>query len=142
MTPKVTVTAVATGATSQVSSVATYGSDVGLPDYHDGNDVYLLDSAYNVSVRIGGQQAHFKDVRVINAGRQGIMATGSETMMGSMGSSTVTIDAAGCKFMARPLLAKDPETGDRVSYVAIGPFMQALRALGVTSSWPARNLVH
>lgn len=44
--PMITVANSSTHTTSKVQSVVMYGSDVGIPDYHYGNDVFLPGSTY------------------------------------------------------------------------------------------------
>ncbi len=63
--PTITIMNQATGAMKQVAAVAPmYNVMVGQSDFHWGNNVYLADGMYTVTVKEGGDTATFKDVNV------------------------------------------------------------------------------
>jgi hypothetical protein len=66
--PTITITNQATGSSRQVSPVhAMYDVAVGQSDLHFGNNVYLPDGTYTVTVAVGGETAQFKDLTISGA---------------------------------------------------------------------------
>lgn len=64
LTPTISITN-SSGATRQLSSVgAMYGVTAGQSDYHYGNNVYLANGTYIVTVQIGDNKATFSNVVV------------------------------------------------------------------------------
>ncbi len=132
--PTATITSPATGTTSVVQSAAMYGSDVGLPDYHYGNDVYLQNGMVDITVIIGSEKVVFNNVPVAHPDTSG-MTGGMSLGMGSMSSSRTEIAVGSKKFAFDMLPYKDPQTYQEESYIPIWYVMQALKAEGIKNSW-------
>lgn len=73
--PTMTITD-AMGKSRKLASVtAMYGAKEGTSDWHFGNNVYLPDGTYTISVQVGNEQATFKDVPVTGGTAPAPMAT-------------------------------------------------------------------
>lgn len=73
--PTMLITNEATGATRTLASgniMAMYGLDIGTSDFHFGNNMYLPDGTYMISVTLGGQTAVFHHVAIKAAAMSGM----------------------------------------------------------------------
>ena len=61
--PMITITD-AMGLSRALDSMAMYGVTEGVSDWHFGNNVYLSDGTYTISVRVGNEQTVFKGLAV------------------------------------------------------------------------------
>jgi hypothetical protein len=61
--PTITITDQATGEARTLSSVVPmYGIEEGMSDWHYGNNVYLPDGLYTLTVGVAGQSIVFRDI--------------------------------------------------------------------------------
>ncbi|MGI8690381.1 MAG: hypothetical protein ACR2M3_17515 [Thermomicrobiales bacterium] len=56
----------AMGMSRALDAMAMYGVTAGVSDWHFGNNVYLADGAYTISVQVGNEQTVFKSVMVMS----------------------------------------------------------------------------
>ena len=89
--PQITITNEATGASRSVSAIVQmYDVQMGQADLHFGNNVYLPDGSYSVTVMIGGETAQFSHVMVSNG-----MGLPADSMGSSMNAPTDPMQQSG-----------------------------------------------